>query len=340
VKKIVVITDAWAPQVNGVVTVLQKTNELLEEHDFSVTVIHPGLFRTVPIFFYKEIRLALFPARTILSIFDTEQPDFIHIATEGPLGLAARKICKKKKLKFTTAYHTHFPLYIKMRTGFLTGSIFAYLRWFHSPAAATMVSTQSLADELASHGFKHLKISPLGVDTELFKRNDYTTVPEFPKPIFMYFGRIAIEKSVEEFLQCELPGTKLVIGNGPQRKQLESKYGKSATFIDYQKGQGLVDWISRADVFVFPSRTETFGLVVVEALACGVPVAAHSVMGPKDIITPGVDGFLSENLTEAALKCVGLSPEYCRKKAMQFTWENSVQAFISNLKQAVPPRKW
>jgi glycosyltransferase involved in cell wall biosynthesis len=194
-----------------------------------------------------------------------------------------------------------------------------------------MVSTESLKKELEATGYKNLVIMPLGVDTQLFTRNPAPQLPTLPKPVFVYFSRLSVEKNPEEFLKLSLSGTKLVIGDGPLRKKLEKKYATGHMFVGRKNGQELVDWLSLADVFVFPSRTETFGLVALEALACGIPVAAHDVMGPHDIVTVGKDGYLSENLAEAAQKCLPLLPEDCRAKALQYSWENSADAFLQNL---------
>ncbi|MFA6548013.1 MAG: glycosyltransferase family 1 protein [Candidatus Magasanikbacteria bacterium] len=334
-KKIVIVTDGWKPQISGVVRSLEKTMEILKKNDFEVILIHPGLFRNFPVFFYPEVRLSVFAKKKIDKIITKEKPDFVHIATEGTLGLAARMVCLHKKIKFTTAYHTHIPLYLKVRTGFLFNSTYAYLRWFHRTTQALMVSTQSLKDELELHGFKKIVLCPLGVDTDFFKRDSgqKNEIENYQSPVFVFCGRVAIEKNVKEFLDCDLPGTKLIIGDGPQRKELEKEYGKKAVFVGYQKGEDLVKLLSACDVFVFPSYTDTFGLVVLEALACGVPVAAHNVMGPRDIITHGVDGFVGDDLTSAALACINLSREKCREKALRFSWEESVKSFITNLVQ-------
>jgi len=330
-KKILIVTDAWAPQVNGVTRVQNAHISALEKQGHEVRVIHPGQFRTVPMPMYPEIRLALFPRRRIAKIIDEFRPDAIHLVTEGPLGWAARAVCLSRNIPFTTWYHTRFQLYVNVRFRGLLGPVHAWIRRFHSKAIRTMVSTESLKKELESTGFKNLAIVPLGIDTELFKRN--LTPPSFSlsKPVFMYFGRLAPEKSPEDFLKLKLPGTKFVIGDGPDRKKLEEKYGKENKFVGYKHGQELVDWLSLCDVFVFPSRTETFGLVVLEALACGIPVAAYNVMGPRDIITSGEDGYLGDDLREAALKCLELSPADCRKKAEQYSWEHSANEFFKNL---------
>lgn len=330
-KKILLVTDAWAPQVNGVVRVQDAYLAYLRTRGFHVEVIHPGHFRSVPTPMYPEIPLALFPRKRISILIKEFRPDAVHLMTEGPLGWAARSVCRKRGIPFTTWYHTHLQLYVDIRLRGLLRPIYVLLRRFHSAAVRTFVSTESLKRELESAGFKNIVVVPLGVDTELFVRNPTPPLPQLPKPVFVYFSRLAPEKSPEEFLKLELPGTKLVIGDGPDRAKLERKYGRTNKFVGYKRGQELVDWLSLADVFVFPSMTETFGLVVLEALACGIPVSAHSVMGPRDSITVGKDGYLGRDLREAALKCLELSREDCREKALQYSWEHSADAFVKNL---------
>ena len=329
--KILLVTDAWAPQVNGVVRVLDALLPILKARGYEVTVIEPGQFTTVPMPLYPEIRIALFPRRRIEKLLRELQPDAVCLVTEGSLGWAARAVCRKQGIPFTTWYHSHFQLYFDVRLRGLLRPILALLKRFHSAAVHTMVSTESLKRELESVGYKNIVIMPLGVDTVLFTRNPAPPLPLLPKPVFVYFGRLAPEKSPEEFLKLDLPGTKLVIGDGPDREKLEKKYGSTHTFVGYKHGQELVDWLSLADVFVFPSRTETFGLVVLEAMACGIPVAAHDSMGPRDSITEGKDGYLSDDLREAALKCLELSPADCRTKALQYTWEHSADTLVKNL---------
>ncbi|MFZ2167952.1 MAG: glycosyltransferase family 1 protein [Minisyncoccia bacterium] len=332
-KKILFVTDAWAPQVNGVVRVLQALIPLLEKRGYQVSVIEPGQFKTTPLPLYPEIRLALFPRRRVAQMIEELQPDTVCVVTEWSLGWAARSVCRQRGIPFVSWYHSHFQLYVDVRLHGLLRSIFAFIRRFHSAASHTMVSTESLKRELESEGFRNLVVMPLGVDTKLFVRNPEPPLPALPKPVFVYFSRLAPEKSPEEFLKLKLPGTKLVIGDGPLRRKLEKEYSEWHTFVGYKRGQELVDWLSLADVFVFPSRTETFGLVALEALACGVPVAAHDVMGPRDVVTSGVEGYLGEDLTQAALACLNLSSEDCRKKAEQYSWERSADALIKNLFQ-------
>lgn len=330
-KKILLVTDAWTPQVNGVVRVLNALLPILKARGYEVNVIEPGQFKTIPLPLYPEIRLALFPQRRIRKMVEDLRPDAVCLVTEGPLGWAARSICRKRGIPFTTWYHSHFQLYVDVRwRGFLY-PVYRFIRRFHAAANRTMVSTESLKKELELAGFKNLVVIPLGVDTGLFMRNTAVSLSSPPKPVFVYFSRLAPEKNPEEFLKLDLPGTKLVIGDGPLRKKLENKYGKKNKFIGYKHGQELIDWLSLADVFIFPSMTETFGLVILEALACGVPVAAHNVMGPRDIITQGKDGYLGDDLREIALKCLDLSRDACRAKALQYSWRNSADAFVRNL---------
>jgi len=331
VNKILLVTDAWAPQVNGVVRVQNAHILALEARGYEVSVMEPSQFFTIPMPRYPDIRLALFARRRIKKILQEVKPDAVHLMTEGPLGWAARSVCMRQGIPFTTWYHSHFQLYVNIRLRGLLRPILALLRRFHSTAVRTMVSTESLKKELESVGYKNIVIVPLGVDVNNFVRNPSPKLPPLPKPVFVYFSRLDPEKSPEEFLKLDLPGTKLVIGDSRDRARLENLYGATNMFVGAKHDQELMDWLSLADVFVFPSRTETFGLVVVEALACGLPVAAHNVMGPRDIITEGKDGYLSDDLREAALKCLSLKKEDCRAKAINYSWEHSAETFLQNL---------
>ena len=331
-KKILLVTDAWAPLVNGVVRVQDAYISCLKSRGYDVAIIEPGQFYTVPMPMYPEIRLALFSRRRVAKMIKELKPDAIHLMTEGPLGWAARSVCMKEGIPFTTWYHTQFHLYVDIRLRGLLGPIYFFLRRFHSAAIRTIVSTNSLKDQLESAGFrKNIVVVPFGVNTDLFTRNPSPPLPPLPKPVFMYLSRLAPEKSPEEFLKLKLTGTKLVIGDGPDRARLEKEYGKENKFVGYKHGRELVDWMSLCDVFIFPSRTETFGLVVLEAMACGMPVAAHDTIGPRDIITEGKDGYLSEDLRDAAIRCLELSPEDCRATALSYSWEHSTDEFIKNL---------
>lgn len=331
-RRLLLVTDAWAPQVNGVVRVQNALIPLLHERGYDVSVIEPGQFFTVPLPMYPEIRIALFARHRIARRIRELKPDAIHLMTEGPLGWAARSVCLSREIPFTSWYHSHFQLYVDVRLHGLLRPVFALIRRFHFAAARTMVSTESLKNKLLSGGFRdNFVVVPLGVDAVHFARNSSPKLPTLPSPVFLYFSRIAPEKNPQEFLELELPGTKLVIGDGPARSALERQYGHTARFVGYKRGKELVEWLSICDVLVFPSRTETFGLVALEALACGIPVAAHDVMGPRDIITHGKEGYLSDDLREAALQCLTLSREDCRAKALQYSWERSADAFLQNL---------
>jgi glycosyltransferase involved in cell wall biosynthesis len=332
-KKILIITDTVFSQINGVTTSLENTANILRQKGHKITIIHHELFRHFSLApWFPEVHFSFFLGKKIRKALIKDNPDHVHILTEGSLGLYARMLCVGGKIKFTTAYHTNYGLYAKERVGnFISSIIESYLRWFHKGASLTMVGTESLKEYLEKKGYKNIAICPPGVDVNLFKKPDERISP-YPKPIFTYLGRLAKEKNVVEYLGCDLPGTKLVIGDGPQKKQLERAYRTGAIFLGTKTGQELVNLLAQSDVLVFPSKTDTFGLVIVEALACGVPVAAHNVMGPKDIITHNVDGFLDENLELAARECLKLDRSACRKKALMFSWENSAEIFLDNLK--------
>ena len=333
-KRILFVTDTWIPQVNGVVQTLSVLAAALEARGYAVSIIEPGQFTTMPLPGYPEIRLALFPRARMRKILKEAQPDAVHIMTEGPLGFSTRAVCISRRIPFTSSYHTHFALYTRARAiGVFMRPVYWYLKRFHRRAAATFVSTESLKGELEAAGFeKNIIVVPLGVDTERFVRNPAPSLPALPTPVFLFFSRLAPEKSPEEFLKLALPGTKLVIGDGPDRRKLEKKYGKENMFVGYKQGKELIDWLSLSHVLVFPSRTETFGLVILEALSCGIPVAAHDVMGPRDIITDGKDGCLGEDLRAAALACLDLSSSDCRAKALEYSWDHSTDAFLGNLR--------
>jgi len=335
-KKIVIATDAWLPQVNGVVKCIQELKRGLEENGFEVILIHPGIFRSLPVFFYPEIKLSVLPNIKIKKIIDQEKPDYIHIVTEGPIGLGARAYCLQKKLKFTTANHTNFQVYInkylKIESDAFSNVVYSYLKWFHNASNGTMVIMPGLKKGLEERGFEHVLLWPLGVDTELFKKNESISAKSFNfnGPVFTYFGRIATEKNVEEFLELQLPGTKLIVGDGPLRKKLESKYISNTIFTGYKDGQELVDLLSVSDVFVFPSLTDTFPLAIIEAFACGLPVACHDVMDLKILVKKDV-GVLDKDLKKAALACLNLQREKCRQYALTFSLEESTKAFIKNI---------
>ncbi len=328
--KITLVTDAWYPQINGVVTSLAYTRRELENMGHVVGVIAPDRFRTVPCPSYPEIRLALFPGRKLDKLLSAQEPDAVHIATEGPLGLATRAWCVKRKFPFTTAYHTRFPEYVWLRTRLPLRLTYGFMRWFHAGAHATLVATDTLKQELKARKFSNLAIWSRGVDIELFRPRAKSALHS-ARPIFMYVGRVAIEKNIEAFLKLVLPGTKCVVGDGPDLAMLKEKY-PATVFTGFKQGEELAQLVASADVFVFPSRTDTFGLVVIEALACGVPVAAYPVPGPADIIEHGVTGCLNEDLQAAALGALKIDPLHCRAAAQRYTWQASTQQFLFNLR--------
>ena len=332
--KIVIVTDAWSPQVNGVVISLARTIEQLERLGHAVQVIEPGQFRSIPCPTYPEIRLALLPGRKVARLLEQAAPQAVHIATEGPLGLAARRWCVKSTFPFTTSYHTRFPEYVWLRTRLPLSISYRLVRWFHGRARFTLVATETLRQELATKGFRNLALWSRGVDTELFRPR----APGFladPRPIFTYVGRVAIEKSVEDFLRLDLPGTKVVVGGGPDLNMLRAKYPQ-VRFTGFKTGEDLACHVAAADVFVFPSRTDTFGLVQIEALACGVPIAAYPVPGPADIVRHGETGFLSEDLQQAALDALALDRDMCRAAAGAYTWEACTRQFLQHVEAARP----
>ena len=327
--KIALVTDAWLPQTNGVVRTLTITAEKLAQLGHEVVSITPLDYRTVPCPTYPEIRLSLFASRRVRQRLDALDPDAVHIATEGPLGLAARRWCLRRGRDFTTSYHTQFPEYVRARFPIPLGVSYAFLRWFHGKAAHTLVATPSMRAALEARGFRNLAYWSRGVDTNLFRPRDEPLL-DLPRPIWLYFGRVSVEKGIEDFLALDLPGTKLVVGDGPAAGALRSKY-PDAVFTGYRFGEELAQHVACADVFVFPSRTDTFGLVLIEAMACGVPVAAYPVTGPIDVVANGVTGVLGEDLREAALAALQLDRVACREHALRYTWEAATHQFAATL---------
>jgi len=330
--RIALITDAWLPQTNGVVRTLTLTVEQLAQAGHEVTMVTPAEFRTLPCPTYPEIRLSLFAAGQVRRRLDALHPDAVHIATEGPLGLAARRWCLRRGRAFTTSYHTQFPEYLRARLPIPVAVSYAFLRWFHRQAAHTLVATPSLRRQLEARGFRNLTYWSRGVDTTLFRPRDPPLL-EWPRPIWLYFGRVAVEKGIEDFLALELPGTKLVVGDGPAAAGLRRQY-PGAVFTGYRYGEELAELVAASDVFVFPSRTDTFGLVLLEAMACGVPVAAYPDTGPIDVVADGVTGVLHEDLQVAALAALRLDRTACREHALRYTWEAATRQFIAALEPA------
>jgi glycosyltransferase involved in cell wall biosynthesis len=327
--RIAIVTDAWLPQTNGVVRTLTITIEKLTQAWHQVTAITPAEFRTVPCPTYPEIRLSLFAGATVRRRLDDLDPDAVHIATEGPLGLAARRWCLSRGRAFTTSYHTQFPEYVRARLPIPLTVSYGFLRWFHGSAAHTLVATPSMRDALARRGFRNLALWSRGVDTELFRPRDDSSL-DWPRPVWLYFGRVAVEKGIEDFLALDLPGTKVIVGDGPATDGLRRKY-PGTVFTGYRFGNELARHVAAADVFVFPSRTDTFGLVLLEAMACGVPVAAYPVTGPIDVVEHGVTGVLDEDLQAAALAALNLDRRACREHALRCTWEAATRQFVAAL---------
>lgn len=327
--RLVLVTDAWFPQVNGVVRALSTTREKLIGLGHEVEVVAPERFRNVPCPTYPEIRLALCTPARVGSLIAEYAPDAVHIATEGPLGWSARAWLQRRGIPFTTSFHTMFPQYLKVRFGLPERWSFAGLRRFHGAAAATMYSTPRLRDMLRSRGFANLVGWVRGVDTQLFTPGEAHPL-DFERPIQMYVGRVAVEKSIEDFLRVETPGTKVIVGDGPQRAQLERRY-PAARFLGPRYGDELVRHYRAADVFVFPSRTDTLGLVMLEALACGVPVAAYPVQGPLDVIGDSPAGALDEDLARAIERALSIPAEVCRARALEHSWDRSALEFHANL---------
>ena len=331
--KIVIATDAWKPQLNGVVRTLDTLGRILTDFGNEVLYITPNEFKSVPLPSYPEIRLSLMPNRKVAKTINEFKPDAIHIATEGPIGRAARRFCKRRGYPFTTSFHTRFAEYANERWKLPTKWGYAVLKDFHKDGETMMVATPGLVEELDERGFRNMKLWARGVDLEQFTPGDRSLLDAHPRPIFLYVGRLAVEKSIEDFLELDLPGTKLIVGDGPQREELEEKY-KDAVFVGPKYGDELTRYYQASDVFVFPSRTDTFGLVNVEALACGAPVAAYPVRGPLEILkgAPAGCGAMNEDLKVACMAAYeNRDPAACRAWAENFSWEAASRQFIANL---------
>jgi glycosyltransferase involved in cell wall biosynthesis len=334
--KILIATDAWHPQVNGAVRTLTSLSRSAAVLGADISFLTPEGFPSVPLPTYPGLRVALPTRGEIARRIEQAVPDAIHVATEGPIGWMARAYCRRRKLAFTTSYTTRFPEYVAVRTGLPLSVGYAVMRHFHAASSTVMVATDSLRQELAGRGFRKLGFWTRGVDTELFNPHSPATI-DLPRPIFMTMGRVAVEKNIEAFLSLDLPGSKVVVGDGPQRAQLEQRY-PDAVFLGEKKGADLTAHLAAADVFVFPSLTDTFGVVQLEALACGTPVAAFPVTGPKDVIADHPIGALDTDLRNACLRALNMSREACRNFALARSWENSARQFIGNLTALQPSR--
>lgn len=327
--RILIVTDAWAPQINGVVRTYTRLREELLARGHRVEVISPDLFRTVPCPGYPEIRLAVGAGRRIARRIKAFQPDAIHLATEGPLGFAARRYCLRQGLPFTSSYTTRFPEYLSARLPIPLSWGYALMRRFHGPSHGVMVSTDSMRDELTARRLRNLVPWTRGVDGELFRPDLEPALP-LPRPVHLYVGRVAVEKNLDAFLRLDLPGSKLVVGDGPQRAELERRF-PDAVFVGAKHGEELARHYATGDVFVFPSRTDTFGLVMLEALACGLPVAAFPVPGPLDVIDSYGIGALGEDLVDAIERARTIPPQRCRAYALTYRWSACAELFLRHL---------
>lgn len=328
--RLLIVSDAWYPQINGVVRTLDTLKQGLTRRGHQVRLVSPDRFRSIPCPTYPEIRLALFPGRGVARAIEEFDPQAIHIATEGPLGVAARAHCLKKGYPFTTAYHTRFPEYIHARVPLPLGWLYAVMKWFHGPSSAIMVATQTIEDDLVARGFRPpVRRWSRGVWTDLFKPRDKAFLSD-PRPISLFTGRVAVEKNIEAFLKLDLPGTKYVVGDGPQLDELKRKY-PDVRFAGMREGEELAKYFAAADVFVFPSRTDTFGLVLLEAMASGVPVAAYPVPGPLDVVNQSGAGVLDDDLGKAVEEALTIPAETCRAHALKYSWDASFDQFEGNL---------
>lgn len=327
---ILIVTDAWTPQVNGVVRSLESIAGELTAMGMRVEILSPLEFPTIPCPSYPEIRLSLTHRTAVRKRILRHGCDHLHIATEGPLGLLAASAARGIGVSYTTSFHTRFPEYLAARWPLPVRWTYAWLRRFHNFGSGCMVATETLMEDLEGRGFRNLMRWSRGVDSDLFRPIGQSVLPaHLPRPIFITIGRIAIEKNIEAFLDLELPGTKVVVGDGPQLANLRRNY-PDVVFTGEKQGEDLAGLCASADVFVFPSRTDTFGLVLLEALSCGVPVAAYPVTGPRDIIGDSGVGVLSEDLRQAALSALGIPRDRCREHALRFSWTLSARQFLQN----------
>ncbi len=333
-RTILIVTDAWHPQINGVVRSIELVAKELERRGFVVRLLTPQDFKTFPMPGYAEIRLSRTLSRPVYARIEACRPDALHIATEGPLGLIARRWCRRNGVRFSTAYHTQFPEYLRARLPVPVSWSYRFLRWFHGAAEHCLVGTPHLKTLLEARGFRNVALWPKGVDTTLFHPARRTRL-DYPGPVFLYVGRVAVEKNIEAFLRLDLPGSKVVVGSGPSLESLRQAF-PNVHFLGPRQGEELATLFASADVFVFPSRTDTFGLVLLEALASGTPVAAFPVTGPIDVIGKAPVGVLDEDLRGAALGALKVSREACRDYAEQFSWSASADRFLEHLPMREP----
>lgn len=331
--KLMIVTDAWKPQVNGVVRTLTMTMQEMEAMGHEVELLTPLEFRTVPCPTYPDIRLSILPGKQVGRRIQRYMPDALHIATEGPLGLAARRYAMQNGLPFTTAYHTRFPEYVAARFGVPLSWTYRFLRWFHGASQAVMAPTMVVKKDLEKYGFGNVVIWSRGVDLNVFRPQECKRLDSAP-PIFLYVGRVAVEKNIEAFLELDLPGSKWVAGDGPALASLRAKY-PAVNYLGVLNPAELAEVYASADVFVFPSKTDTFGLVLLEAMACGLPVAAYPVTGPIDVLGESAAGSLHEDLRTACLEALSIDREVARAHAETFSWRAATEQFVSHLHPTV-----
>jgi len=334
-RRILIATDAWYPQVNGVVRTLANLIDQLRERGIEVRVVTPLDFRTVACPTYPEIRLAIASADRLVGTIREFDPTAIHIATEGPIGLATRRAALRLGRSFTTSFHTRFPEYLRQRAPVPEALTYAWLRRFHAPAAACLVPTQSMRRNLAEFGFGNLVTWTRGVDRRLF-RPVHPVELNLPKPVFLTVSRVAPEKNLTAFLDIDLPGSKLVVGDGPMLSELTRRY-PDVHFAGTQSGDALARYYAAADVFVFPSMTDTFGIVLIEALACGVPLAAFPEPGPLDVIGSSKAGHISDDLREACLAALALDPQDALDRSRAYSWDACADIFLKAAAGAIEP---
>jgi glycosyltransferase involved in cell wall biosynthesis len=330
--RVLIVTDAWHPQVNGVVHSLTEMAKAAEDLSANIEFLTPDGFLTLPLPTYPDIRIAFASRSAIAKRMEASAASHVHIATEGPLGLAARRYCLRTERPFTTSYHTRFPEYISARIPIPLSVSYAWMRRFHNAGIGTMVATQSVASDLSKRGFERLMRWSRGVDAERFRPRS-TSVLDMPRPIFLYVGRLAIEKNIAAFLALDLPGSKVIVGDGPATRALKATYPK-AHFLGLKTGEMLAEIYASADVFVFPSRTDTFGIVLLEALASGLPVAAYPVAGPVDVIGRNGPGILDDDLLTACRRALEIPRTAARDFALCYTWQTSAEQFLANVEEA------
>jgi len=335
--KILLVTDAWEPQVNGVVRTLKTTARELTAMGHEVRFLTPLEFRTFPCPTYPEIALSLLPGAKVARRIREFDPDVLHIATEGPLGMAARRFALRNEFPFTTAYHTRFPEYVHARLRIPLSWSYAWLRWFHGESRAVMAPTQVVVDDLVANGFENVRLWSRGVDHDMFRPQPSRRL-DSAHPIYLYVGRVAVEKNVEAFLELDLPGSKWVVGSGPALASIQANY-PAVNYLGVLERDDLAKVYAAADVFVFPSKTDTFGLVLLEAMACGLPVAAYPVTGPRDVLGDSKAGVMHEDLRTACLEALKLRREDALARAALFTWRAATEQFFGHLhprKRAAP----